>query len=285
MRSTDGHDRRLSPKHGRLSRRPGVRLAACSAMSLAVWLSAGCANQHGQLVGFLRSNEQVVSAGQYVVMPPDAITIHAPISPEIDGVATVVRPDGKIALRLLGEVDIAGLTTEQIAEKLQRHLARYYVEPEVVVDVARYGSQVYYVFGEVARPGPKTYTGRDALLTVLADAAPTFLAWRQQIRVTRPSPDGSEPKTVIVNLDEMVHSGDAAQNILLQPGDIVQVPPSPLAWLGLRVRELLYPVEPVIQAYDAPATPIDATHIYQDEISGNGDREGSRARRSFGVLR
>ena len=228
-------------------------------------------------MGFLRAHQQAVSTGHYTVMPPDSITIHAPVSPEIDGVKSRVRPDGKISLRLLGEVDVAGLTTEQIAEKLRRGLSRFYVDPEVVVDIAGYQSQHYYVFGQVRAPGPRAFTGRDTLLNALADAVPTFLAWRSQIRVIRPSPDDGEQHVIVVDLDKMVEGGDVSQNILLQPGDIVQVPPTPLAWAGLRVRELLFPIDPALRLYNGPSQAIDSTRTYEDELGDH--RSGSRRNR------
>jgi polysaccharide export outer membrane protein len=196
-------------------------------------------------------------------MPPDSIAVHAPAAPEIDGVRQTVRPDGKVTLRLLGEVHVAGLTTKEVAEKLEAQLSRYYVAPEVVVEIAAYRSQFYYVFGQVARPGAKPYTGRDTLLKALADAKPTFLAWRSQVRVVRPSPDEKERKTVIVDLDEMVRTGDVNKNFLLQEGDIIEVPPTPLAWLGLRVREVLYPLQPAMRTYEEPTNIIRATDVYE----------------------
>lgn len=244
----------------------------------AALAAAGCAtSRHEQLVAFLRAHETEVSTGEYIVRPPDVIAVHAPGAPEIDGVTQMVRPDGKVVLRLLGEVDVAGLTTEEIARKLEAQLSRYYVEPEVVVQVAGYNSQFYYVFGEVGRAGPRPYTGRDTLLTALAEAQPTFLAWRSRIRVVRPSPEAGERKLIVVNLDDMVRSGDVSQNVLLQAGDIVEVPPTPLGWLGHRVRELLYPFTPMVYAYSLPADVIDDTNTYEEEFGGADDR-GSRAR-------
>lgn len=239
----------------------------------AVPFLAGCASSsHGDLVAFLRAHEDAVGTAQYTVMPPDAITVHSPVAPEIDGTTVRLRPDGKIVLRLLGEVDVAGLTTEQVADKLQRQLARYYVDPEVVVDVAAFNSQFYYVFGEgVGSAGRRAYTGRVTLLGALADAGLNSLAWRSQIRVVRPSADEENRKTIIVDLDHMVRSGEVEQNFLLQPGDIIEVPPTPLAWVGLRVRELLYPVGPVVNAYAAPMRPVDATHTYEDEFGHDRD--------------
>ncbi len=243
-------------------------------------LATGCAGSHNQLVEFLRAHDAEVSTGRYVVRPPDAITVHAPGATEIDGVTQVVRADGKVVLRLLGEVDVAGLTTEETAAKLKAQLSRYYVDPEVVVEVAEYNSQFYYVFGEVDRGGPRRYTGRDTLVHALADARPTFLAWRSQIRLVRPSDQENQRKTIVVDLDHMLNAGDLSQNVLLQEGDIVQVPPTPLAWLGLRVRELLFPVEPALDAYNAPAQGIDSHHTYEDEF-GSGAEDGSHSRRRF----
>ncbi len=241
---------------------------------LAVPLTTGCATTHAQLVAFLRSNDAAVSTGHYTVNPPDSVAIHAPGAGEIDGVVQRVRPDGKVALRLLGEVHVAGLTTQEIAEKLKVQLSRYYVEPEVVVEVSQYRSQCYYVFGEVMRPGPKPYTGRDTLLRALAEATPTFLAWRSQIRVVRPAPEEDATKTIVINLDKMIRTGGTEQNVLLQPGDIIEVPPTPLAWIGHRVRELLYPMEPAIEAYTGPAQVIRAHKIYQGEYDDDDDDDG-----------
>lgn len=237
-------------------------------LATACGLTSGCATTHGQIVAFLRSHETATATGHYTVYPPDAVTVHAPHAPEIDGTTQTVRPDGKISLRLLGEVQVAGLTTGEIADKLRTQLARYYVEPEVVLEVAQYRSQFYYVFGQVAAPGPRAFTGRDTLLRALAHARPTFLAWTTQIRVVRPSANALERRVVTVDLDRIVHEGDASQDFLLQPGDIIEVPPTPLAWLGLRVRELFFPIEPVVDTYVRPAQTIHATNDYQDGVDG-----------------
>lgn len=242
-------------------------------------MGGGCANEHHDLVGFLRSHESEVATGSYVVRPPDSLIIHAPGASEIDGTGQMVRADGKIVLRLLGEVDVAGLTTAEIAEKLKAQLSRYYVDPEVAVQVTNYNSQFYYVFGEVAGAGPKRFTGRDTLLMALAEARPTRMAWRSQIRVTRPAPVDGEQKVIVIDLDKITQKGDLSMNILLQAGDIVEVPPTPLAWVGHRLRELLYPVEPVMQTYTTPSQMIDATHTYEDEFGDTGDNnEGWRRR-------
>jgi polysaccharide export outer membrane protein len=254
---------------------PARRLCAASLLVGPLLLaSSGCSSSREQYVQFLRSYEHVVSSGDYRVAPPDTVSIAAPIAPEIDGVTTRVRPDGKIALRLLGEVYIAGLTTTEVADKIETLLQRYYVEPEVVVDVVGFESQHYYIFGEVGSPGPKPYTGRDTLMKALARAQPNNFAWRERIRVTRPSPESDERISVIVNLNDLVKDGDLSRNFLLQPGDVVHVPPTPIAWVGHQVRALLYPVSPVLEAYETPADFLEARDTYRDYRDDGDDNRG-----------
>jgi polysaccharide export outer membrane protein len=241
----------------------------------------GCASSQAEYAQFLRSYEQVVSTGDYRVAPPDALAVAAPVSPEIDGTAVRIRPDGKIALRLLGEVYVAGLTTQEIAEKLETLLARYYVEPEVVVNVARYASQHVYVFGEVTRPGAQPYTGRDSLTQAIARAMPNNFAWQERVRVTRPSADEGERTSVVVNVRDIIEGGDLTRDFLLQPGDIIQVPPTPIAWVGHQVRALLYPVTPVLDAYETPADFLEARDTYRNHGDDDDDDRG----RLDGLLR
>lgn len=251
-----------------------VFLTATGCLSLAT----GCSSTGDQYSRFLRPHEQIVASGEYRVAPPDVVTVNAPVAPEIDGVAQQIRPDGKITLRLLGEVHVAGLTTKEAAEKIAVQLSRFYQNPEVVVGVAQYASQYFYVFGEVAAPGPKPYTGRDTLMMALSAAQPNTYAWKSRIRVTRPGAEGDEPATIIFNLDEMVASGDMNQDVLLQPGDIVEVPPTPIAWVGHQVRALLYPVSPVLRAYDTPANFIQSRNTYRD-LDDDDDNDGGGLRR------
>ncbi len=245
-------------------------------------LASGCSgNRHGDLVEFVRAHDLSVSSGQYVLMPPDEITIHAPVSSEVDGTVHRLRSDGKISLRLLGEVYVAGLTTEQVSEKIRMLLSKYYTSPSVTVDVTNAFSKVYYVLGEVARPGPKPYTGRDTLLSALAEASPLFTAWHTQVRVTRPSPDEHGRHTLIVDVERMVRAGNTEENFLLQEGDIVEVPPTPLAWVGYRVQELLLPIQPALAAYAQPSSAVIATQVYENGGLNVNNNNNGRGRGPF----
>lgn len=242
----------------------GPLLLGCAVIPLL-----GCGPKHEDLKVFLKAHEHQVSAADYRVCPPDAIYISAPGCPEVDGDRQQVRVDGTVSMRLLGEVRVVGLTPSEIAAKLERLLKRYYVDPKVHVRVGGYNSKQYYVLGQVGSPGPRPYTGRDTLMEALAASQPNELAWRSQIKVIRPSPEKNERHTITIDLDKMVQGGDMRTNFLLQEGDIVYVPPTPLAWVGLRIRELLFPVSPIMSAYTAPAQAMDAYDTYRYRDSRN----------------
>lgn len=194
-----------------------------------------------------------MSASEYRVQPPDVLEISCAQSPEIDGEEQPLRQDGKISLRLLGEVEVAGLTPVEASRKLESLLSKYYVDPRVNVRVTDYRSKRFFVFGQVSRPGSYLYTGRDTLLNVLSQAQPTFLAWRSQVKLIRPSHDDSKRHVMTVDADRIVQQGKLEQNVMLQENDIVYVPPTPFAWIGLRMREIVWPVSPIMGAAETPA--------------------------------
>lgn len=242
-----------------------MKLRSVMSVIVPMLLIAGCTGpRHEELVNFLTAHEQIVSGSNYRFAPPDRAVIRAPKIPEVDGASQITRPDGKISLRLLGDVKVAGLTPLEVEAKLEKLLSRYYVKPRVRVTVGNAGTKQFYVFGEVGSPGPRKYTGRDTLLEVLAQSQPTFRAWKDQVKIIRPSPDKEERYAITINVDKLMQQGDTRYNFLLEEGDIVYVPPTPLAWLGYRIREVLDPFQPVLQAYETPAEFLDANDEYED---------------------
>ena len=168
--------------------------------------------------------------------------------------------------------------------KLEKLLSRYYVEPKVEVQVASYESKKIYVFGQVNGQGPKRFTGRDTVMDVLADAQPTVLAWGARVRVIRPNANPEEIREITVNVDRMMEDGDLRGNFLLQAGDIVYVPPTPLGWVGLRIQEVLFPFSPLISGYAWPANVASAANVYDDfgERSAGGMRGLGAGGNGFG---
>lgn len=229
--------------------RRGILFVAAAALAAG---SSGCAPKYKDLKVFLQAHRHDVAASIYRFEPPDMLSIESPTSPEVDREIQRIRSDGKISLRLIGDVQVSGMTPEEVAAKIEELLSRYYESPKVTVRVAVYASKNVYVFGQVTGRGAHPFTGRDTLLDVMAAAQPNFLAWGAQVKVIRPSPNADERHEIVVNVDKMLETGDLTDNFLLQEGDMVFVPPTPLGWVGLRIQELLFPISPALATFNAP---------------------------------
>ncbi|NLX07866.1 MAG: hypothetical protein GXY33_22220 [Phycisphaerae bacterium] len=255
-----------------------VHIGLVAALCLAM---AGCessARKAERLGAFLQEKRSPVTGIEYRVLPPDVLSFSSRYVREIDQVRQKVRPDGKISLPLVGEVFVAGRTLQEIGHEVAWAAKRYYQRVDVTVYVEQYNSQRIYVFGQVSRAGPLPWTGADTLLDVLAQAQPNNLAWPEKIKVVRGAPpkrggylpggqddSGELAGELIINLKDMIEKGDMSHNILLWPDDVVYVPPSPTAAVGLTLQQVLFPLYPVIQATQLPIAVDQAADI------GKGD--------------
>lgn len=267
-----------SPRH-----RACEYVQATSAGVALAWLvlvaGSGCASPKWDVADFLQSHEYAAAGSDFKVMPGDWITFASPHVLEIDGVTEQVDIDGTVNLDLIDAVHVAGLTAKQIKRKVESQLQPYYREPRLRVRVSGQESKKIYVFGQVSGAGPRPFTGRDTVFDLLMECRPTFLAWKSQVKVVRASPHPDQRREIKVDFDKMAKQGDLRLNVLLQEGDIVYVPPTPLAWIGLRIQEVLFPVAPAFQAYTAPAQAMWATDEYQGENDDDDGDGGGRLRR------
>jgi protein involved in polysaccharide export with SLBB domain len=210
-------------------------------------LLTGCFHSNPEdIQAWVKPYEVNVTADRYLVQPPDELELRCAQVPEVNMQRQRVRPDGKISFEVLGEFEVAGKTPEQIAAAVGQRVKELYTLPgdhAVDVRVAAFTSHVYYVLGQLGRPGPRTYTGRDNLLTSIAEAQPNQIAWQKRIQVVRPSDqEGTDPYIFEVNYKRMIARGDTSKNVLLQEGDIVYVPPTVLGAIGMVLEEFISPV-------------------------------------------
>lgn len=208
--------------------------SALIAIVMAAMVIGGCEGARTTTPGaekfFQHAQTLDVSAREYRVNPPDQLTLQCSAIKELDKAQVVIRPDGKISLNLLGEVYVAGKTPEEISRMLTEQADKYYNKPDIRVEVTGYNSKFYFFFGEVGNGGKKPFTGRDTVVSAMADAGFTQDSWPQQVYVNRqigPKPD--DAVTVVVNMKHMYMTGDVTQNYLLKENDIVSVAVSPLA--------------------------------------------------------
>jgi polysaccharide biosynthesis/export protein len=161
-------------------------------------------------------------AGQDYVIGPDDV-LHVAVWKESDLTATLpVRPDGKISLPLLDDVQAAGLTPKQLAVSVTEKLKKYIADPRVTVVVTAINSKRVFMVGEVLHAGPMSMLPNMTVLQALSSAGLSQFANTKKIYVLR-TVAGKEQK-MPVNYRELVKGGSIDQNYVLQPGDTIVVP-------------------------------------------------------------
>jgi polysaccharide export outer membrane protein len=209
-------------------------------------LLAGCYAKPENIQAWTKPYETNVTADHYVVQPPDELELRCAQVPEVNLQRQRVRPDGKISFEVLGDFEVAGKTPEEISVDVGARVKEHYTLSEdhaVDVRIAVFASHVYYVLGQVTRPGPRNYTGRDSTLTTISEAQPNSLAWQRRVQVVRPAgQEGTEPLVFELDYKKMIARGDTTKDVLLQEGDIVYIPPTVLASIGMVIEEFISPV-------------------------------------------
>jgi protein involved in polysaccharide export with SLBB domain len=171
----------------------------------------------------------------------DELEVRFFFAPELNDRMTV-RPDGKISIMFAQDIQAAGLTAEELASDIRAVLAPHVKQLDLVVIVRSFASQRVYIGGEVAKPGPVPLTGNETLLQVLAAAGWITPSGSDQIVVVRRDASGSE-KIYPVNVGQLEAGVDMAQNIPVQSGDMILVPPSEVVvsdrWVDQYIRQIL----------------------------------------------
>jgi polysaccharide export outer membrane protein len=158
----------------------------------------------------------------YKIGPQDVLRIDVWKEPEISR-AVPVRPDGKITLPLLNDVQAAGLTPQQLAAKISEGLKKFITSPQVTVGVTEINSRKIFVNGEVSRPGAFPLLPNMTILQALSSSGGfTQFARLKNIYVLRME-DGKQVKHMF-NYKDAVSGKNIEQNIILQGGDIIVVP-------------------------------------------------------------
>jgi polysaccharide biosynthesis/export protein len=134
-----------------------------------------------------------------------------------------VRPDGKITLPLLNDVQAAGLTPMELAAAIREELKNYINNPQVAVSVAEINSRRIYVTGEVAHAGAFALVpGMTVLQALSSSGGFTQFARVKSIYVLRTG-KGQKVKLPF-NYKAAINGKNPEQDIELQPGDVIIVP-------------------------------------------------------------
>jgi polysaccharide export outer membrane protein len=154
----------------------------------------------------------------YRIGTDDILAISVWDQKDLDQVVAV-RPDGKISLPLVGEVEAGGSTVADLAARLTTQYAKTVRDAHVTVSVREIRSRPVFFLGGVVRPGPMQLTQELTILQALAlVGGPIPTADLESAFVLRGQ------TRIPVNLLTMLQKGDLSQNLKLQPGDTVVVP-------------------------------------------------------------
>jgi polysaccharide export outer membrane protein len=138
--------------------------------------------------------------------------------------ATVpVRPDGKITVPMVGDVEALGRTTKELEQEVKAKLHGLVSEPVVAVMVKEVHAARFFVLGEVTHPGSYPLTSDLSVIQALAVAGgPTEFARRGGVVVIRRTPGRRDPARYKVDYDDVI--AGKAPAITLLAGDTVFVP-------------------------------------------------------------
>ena len=159
----------------------------------------------------------------YVIGVADDLDVSVWKDPELSAKGVPVRPDGKIALPLLGDVAAQGLTPSQLAANITDRLRKYMSDPRVNVNVSAVNSRRYYILGEVNHTGVFPLLNDMSVLQALSTAGGlTPYAKTKKIYVLRNT--NGKQETYPFNYNDVVKGRRMEQNIALKPGDTIMVP-------------------------------------------------------------
>ena len=173
---------------------------------------------------------------QYFIQPGDQLQIKFFYNPELNEAVTV-RPDGKISLQLIDEVQAAGLTPAQLDDFLTDRYSKELKKPAITVIVGSFTSQRVYVGGEVSRQGLVDLTGgMTALQAVLSAGGFKETADPEAAIIIRKGPD-NQPVPVRVNLKSALSGEGSDALVQLRPYDVVYIPKTWIAEANKFVKQ------------------------------------------------
>jgi polysaccharide biosynthesis/export protein len=158
----------------------------------------------------------------YSIGPQDMLDISVWKEPDLTKVVPV-RPDGKISLPLLNDVQAAGLTPTQLAESITASLKKFVTDPQVTVIVTEINSQRVYILGQVVRPGAYPLLPQMTFLQALSSAG-GFTTFANMKRMYLLRQTNGKQEIHLFNYKEVIAGKNSEQNIILKAGDQIVVP-------------------------------------------------------------
>ncbi len=187
--------------------------------------------------------------GPFVFGPGDKLELRVHRHADLDG-PLLVAPDGTVTVPLVGRVVVGGHSYDAVVADIERSLRDYYTDAAVAVNVLEVNNRKVFVVGEVKSPSVLQITGEMRVLEALVEVGGIHPDARTH-NVLLVRGGLGEPVLATINVDALL-TGDLAQNVALQPDDIVVVPAKTIVNVERffrRVQGILAPFVSATQAW------------------------------------
>jgi polysaccharide export outer membrane protein len=160
---------------------------------------------------------------EYLLAPEDMIEVLVWKNESLSRIA-LIRPDGKITLPLLGDVEAAGLTPQKLSDKIKGRLQTYYKEPpDVFVAVTAVNSFSIFILGEVIAPGKQVLHSETTVLQALS-LARGFNEYADPNNILLLRKEGAIEKRIRLSYRDILSGQHPEMNLLLKAGDTLVIP-------------------------------------------------------------
>ncbi len=169
----------------------------------------------------------LTKAPEYVIGAHDELNVFVWQNPDLS-VSVPVRPDGKVSTPLIGDIQAAEKTADQLAKDISAKLKDYIVDPVVTVSVTKFAgpySQQVRIVGQAVQPMAISFNDKMTILDAMiaVGGITEFAAGNRSIIVRY---EDGQKKTYRVRLNDLLLDGDVSANVPLLPGDIIIIPES-----------------------------------------------------------
>jgi polysaccharide export outer membrane protein len=182
------------------------------------------------------ASASVVNTANYILGPEDQITVRVFAADDIPDRPAQIANDGTVTLPMVGQVQAAGLTVEQLQAALVTAYKKYFKDPQVTIQINDFRSQPVSVAGNVNTPGVVQLRGNRNLMEVIGQAGGLRADAGDSVLITRNLSEGAIPvagaftdptgnySVAHVDIRSIMSGKDPEGNIMIKPHDVITVP-------------------------------------------------------------
>jgi len=197
-------------------------------VSLGLLCAAGLAGCAGAPSLPPPPTQAAAEASEYVLGAGDTLSVFVYRSPELSAAELPIRPDGRLSLPLVPDIEAAGSTPTQLARQIEQRLKEYVRDPNVTVMVRSFQgppNRQIRVIGEAAQPMGMPYREGQTVLDVMISARGlTRYAAGNRAEIIRRERDDQPARVIPVRLADLLRDGDMSQDLPMRPGDTLVIP-------------------------------------------------------------